>query len=115
MAENCLFCQIADGTIPSSLIYEDSEIVAFADLYPQAPQHVLIIPRRHILSMAELTSEDGALIGKIFVVAADIARELGLDKQGYRLVTNVGRDGGQTVLHLHFHLLGGRQLTWPPG
>ena len=113
--ENCLFCKIAAGEIPSSIVYEDQEVVAFRDINPQAPQHILLIPRRHINSMNEVSSEDGALLARIFTVAGQLARELGIEQSGYRFVTNVGPDAGQSVLHLHFHLLGGRLLTWPPG
>jgi histidine triad (HIT) family protein len=115
--EDCLFCKIADGRIPSKIVYQDQDVVAFADINPQAPHHVLFIPRRHIGSMAELTAEDGEILGKLFTAAAHVARDLGLDspERGYRFVTNVGPDAGQSVLHLHFHLIGGRKLGWPPG
>ena len=112
--ENCLFCKIAAGDIPSSIIYQDEHVVAFQDINPVAPQHILIIPRRHLSSMDELTSEDAQLLTRIFTTAKQIAHESGL-KQGYRFLTNVGPDAGQSVLHLHFHLLGGRKLGWPPG
>jgi histidine triad (HIT) family protein len=114
MMENCLFCKIAAGEIPSTIVYQDKEIVAFRDINPAAPQHILIIPRRHIASSTDLTEEDGALLAHIYVTATQVARELKLEG-GYRIVTNVGPDAGQSVLHLHFHLLGGRQLGWPPG
>ena len=115
--EDCLFCKIADGSIPSKIVYQDQDVVAFADINPQAPQHILFIARRHVGSMAELTTEDGEMLGKIFAVAAQVAHKLGLDstERGYRFVTNVGPDAGQSVQHLHFHLLGGRKLDWPPG
>ncbi len=113
--ENCLFCKIAAGQIPSTIVYQDKEIVAFRDLNPQAPQHILLIPKRHIDSMGDLTSEDGALLAQIFTVANQLAKEFGIEQSGYRFVTNVGPDAGQSVLHLHFHLLGGRLLGWPPG
>jgi histidine triad (HIT) family protein len=113
--ENCLFCKIAAGEIPSSIVYEDQEVVAFRDINPQAPQHILLIPKRHINSMNEVSGEDGALLAGIFTVASQLARELGIEQSGYRFVTNVGPDAGQSVLHLHFHLLGGRSLAWPPG
>jgi histidine triad (HIT) family protein len=113
--ENCLFCKIAVGEIPSEQVYQDGDIVAFRDIHPQAPRHILIIPRRHLASMDDLNAQDGALLIKIFMVASQLAHnELGLE-QGYRFVTNVGPDAGQSVAHLHFHLLGGRQLGWPPG
>ncbi len=111
---DCIFCKIAHNEIPSKKLYEDDEIVAFNDLEPQAPVHVLIIPKAHISSANEITSENSDIIGKIFMVAAKIAKEQGLDK-GYRIVNNCGEDGGQTVQHLHFHLLGGRKMHWPAG
>lgn len=115
--EDCLFCKIAEGLIPSKILYRDNDVVAFADINPQAPQHVLFIPTRHIASMADLTPEDGTLLGKVFAVAASLARELGLaePESGYRFLTNVGLAAGQSVHHLHFHLLGGRSFSWPPG
>lgn len=111
---DCIFCKIARNEIPSQKLYEDDEIVAFNDLEPQAPVHVLIIPKAHISSANEITAENSDIIGKIFMVAAKIAKEQGLDK-GYRIVNNCGEDGGQTVQHLHFHLLGGRKMHWPAG
>lgn len=113
--EDCLFCKIADGRIPGKIVYQDQDVVAFADINPQAPQHILFIPRRHIADMAHLTVAEGELLGKLFVTAAHVARDLGLEERGYRFVTNVGPDAGQSVFHLHFHLLGGRKLDWPPG
>lgn len=111
---DCIFCKIARNEIPSKKLYEDDEIVAFNDLEPQAPVHVLIIPKAHISSAKEITAANSDIIGKIFMVAAKIAKEQGLDK-GYRVVNNCGEDGGQTVQHLHFHLLGGRKMHWPAG
>ena len=113
--ENCLFCKIAAGQIPSKIVYQDADIVAFEDINPQAPHHILLIPRRHIVSMADLSAEDGPMLVDLFATAARLAHELGFDKGGYRFVTNVGPDAGQSVLHLHFHLLGGRKFRWPPG
>lgn len=114
--EDCLFCKIVEGSIPARIVYDDREVVvAFADIHPQAPQHILFIPRYHIGSMAELTAENGEMLGRIFASAACVARDLGLEEGGYRFVTNVGPDAGQSVFHLHFHLLGGRKFTWPPG
>jgi histidine triad (HIT) family protein len=112
--ENCLFCKIVAGEIPSSIVYQDKHVVAFRDINPQAPQHVLIIPKSHIPSMDDLTSKDAELLTHIFIAAQDVAHQLGLE-QGYRFITNVGPDGGQSVAHLHFHLLGGRKLGWTPG
>ena len=111
---DCIFCKIAAGEIPSKKAYEDDQILAFYDLDPQAPVHILIIPKEHISSDNELTEENGPLLGHIFAAAANLAKELGLEK-GYRIVNNCGEDGGQTVRHLHFHLLGGRSMEWPPG
>ena len=112
--ENCLFCKIAAGQIPADTVYQDQDVVAFKDINPQAPHHILIIPRQHIASMTDLTPEDGPILAHIYVVARNIAHDLGLE-QGYRFLTNVGPDAGQSVFHLHFHLLGGRKLGWPPG
>ena len=111
---DCLFCKIVEGEIPSNKVYEDDKILCFHDVGPQAPVHVLIIPKKHIASMDDLKEEDAELISYIMLKVKDIAAELGLDN-GYRLVNNCGEDGLQTVQHLHFHLLGGRKLTWPPG
>lgn len=113
--ENCLFCKIASGQIPGDIVYQDEDVVAFKDINPQAPVHILLITQRHIPSMAELTPEDGPLLGIVFSVAAKLAHKLGVDEGGYRVVTNVGPDAGQSVFHLHFHLLGGRKFAWPPG
>ena len=112
--ENCLFCKIVAGKIPSNIVYQDKDVVAFRDIDPKAPQHILIVPRRHIPSMADLTSEDAQLLTLIFMTAKHIAHESGLE-QGYRFLTNVGPDAGQAIPHLHFHLMGGRRLGWPPG
>jgi len=111
---NCLFCKIIDGSIPSTAVYQDEQCYAFADIHPQAPVHVLIVPREHIDSVAVAGESDKPLLGHLFWAAAEIARAKGLPK-GYRLVVNTGPDGGQTVDHLHIHLLGGRTMTWPPG
>ncbi|MBO0780786.1 MAG: histidine triad nucleotide-binding protein [Ktedonobacteraceae bacterium] len=112
--DNCLFCKIVAGEIPADIVYQDHDVLAFRDIHPQAPQHILIVPRRHIPSMADLTLEDSSVLARIFMTGARLARDLGLEN-GYRFVTNVGPDAGQSVLHLHFHLLGGRRLGWPPG
>ena len=111
---DCIFCKIAKGEIPSKKAYEDDSVLAFYDLEPQAPVHILIIPKEHISSCAEITEKNSAVISHIFEVASKLGKELGLDK-GYRIVNNCGEDGGQTVGHLHFHVLGGRLLAWPPG
>jgi len=111
---NCLFCKIVEGSIPSTAVYSDETCYAFADIQPKAPAHVLIVPRRHIASIAEAAPSDESLLGHLMLVAAQIARDKGLGN-GYRVVTNIGSDGGQSVDHLHLHLLGGRALSWPPG
>lgn len=110
-----MFCKIASGQIPTNYIYEDDKVVAFNDIEPQAPHHILIIPREHIGSAMELTEDNSAIVSHIFRVAAKIAEDKGFAEDGFRLVNNCGRDGGQTVGHLHFHLLAGRYLQWPPG
>ena len=112
---NCLFCRIAAGEIPAKKVHEDGDVVAFHDINPQAPTHVLIIPRRHIAALNDMSEADAATIGTTVLRATQIARELHLDADGYRLVVNNGEGAGQTVFHIHFHLLGGRALTWPPG
>ena len=111
---DCIFCKIAAGEIPSNKVYEDEKVLAFYDLDPQAPTHILIIPKEHITSVAEITPENSAVVAHIFEVAAQIAKEKEL-KDGFRVVTNIGDAAGQSVKHLHFHLLGGREFTWPPG
>ena len=108
----CLFCKIAAGEIPSRKAYEDETVYAFHDIAPQAPVHILIIPKRHIGSVQELTRADDALLGHMFEVARKIAAENGLDETGYRLITNIGADAGQSVPHLHLHLIGGKTLKW---
>jgi histidine triad (HIT) family protein len=114
LAMSCIFCKIAEGAIPSTAVYQDDLCYAFADLHPQAPTHVLIIPREHIGSMRDTGESHRAMLGHLHWVAAEIARQKGLGN-GYRIVVNTGEDGGQTVDHLHLHLLGGRSMTWPPG
>jgi len=115
MTDDCLFCRIAAGTIPATIVHSDDEVVAFRDINPQAPTHVLVVPREHIVSAAELTPAQDHLWGRLLHVAHSIADDEGQTDAGYRLVTNVGRNGGQTVPHLHLHLLAGRRMTWPPG
>lgn len=111
---DCLFCKIAAGEIPSTPYYSDDTVYAFADIDPKAPFHAVVIPRRHIASAAEITGENSAVVAEVFEAIARIAAEQGLDK-GFRVVNNCGEDGGQTVPHLHFHVLGKRLLAWPPG
>ena len=112
---DCVFCKIIDGEIPSKIIYEDEDVIAFDDVDPQAPIHFLVIPKKHIKSLDELSESDSSLIGKIFLTIKKIAREKGIAENGYRVVHNIGEDGGQSVAHMHFHVLGGRSLQWPPG
>ena len=111
---DCIFCCIAAGEIPSNKLYEDDQLLAFYDLDPQAPTHFLVIPKVHIASVAEITPQNSAVVAHIYEVIARLAAELGLE-QGFRVVTNCGPQGGQTVPHLHFHVLAGRDMTWPPG
>jgi len=112
---DCIFCKIINGEIPSSKVYEDELVYAFNDINPSAPVHVLVVPKEHIVSVEHLEERHKSLIGHIHLVASKIAKTLNVDKSGYRLLTNVGEDGGQSVLHLHYHLVGGRPLQWPPG
>lgn len=110
---DCIFCKIAVGEIPADIAHQDHWTVAFRDLNPRAPTHVLVIPRRHVPSVAELTDEDGELLAAMFTAIRSVAEEAGLS--GYRVVSNVGPEAGQSVFHLHFHVLGGRSMSWPPG
>jgi histidine triad (HIT) family protein len=112
---DCIFCKIVSGEIPSQKVYEDDKVVAFKDISPVAPVHILIIPREHIASAMELNDNSANIVGHIFLVAKKIAKNLGIDSTGFRIVNNCGKDGGQTVNHLHFHLIGGRDMQWPPG
>lgn len=112
---DCLFCKIVAGTIPARKVHEDALCVGFHDINPQAPHHVLFIPRRHLATLNEATPEDRELLGHLFVSAAKYAREQGFADTGFRTVMNTNPDAGQTVFHVHVHVLGGRQLTWPPG
>ncbi len=115
MTKDCLFCRILAKEIPSKTVHEDEQAVAFEDINPQAPTHILIVPRRHIPSLNEITAEDAVLVGHLHLVAAKLARERGIAESGYRTVLNNGRGAGQSVFHLHLHLLGGRGMRWPPG
>ncbi|MDB4995333.1 MAG: zinc-binding protein [Myxococcaceae bacterium] len=112
---DCLFCKIVSGEIPAKRAYENEHVVAFHDIHPQAPVHVLVIPRRHIIGIHEGTPEDAALLGQVLLAGRDVAEKLGLAEDGYRLVINNGVNAGQSVFHLHLHVLGGRVLAWPPG
>jgi histidine triad (HIT) family protein len=112
---DCIFCKIRDGAIPAKTVHQDEHCLAFEDVNPQAPTHVLIIPREHIATVNDLTPANSAAVGHLFLAAAKIARERGLADNGYRVVMNTGAAAGQTVFHIHLHVLGGRSLTWPPG
>jgi diadenosine tetraphosphate (Ap4A) HIT family hydrolase len=112
---DCLFCDIIEGKVKGDIVYQDDSVVAFKDIGPKAPVHVLIIPRKHIAGVLNLEPSDGAVIGHIFEVAARLAKEQGIAGTGFRVVVNSGADAGQSVFHLHYHLLGGRRLGWPPG
>jgi len=114
MPVDCLFCKIVEGKIPANRLYEDDLCIAFPDINPQAPTHLLILPKQHIASQAKAIAEHTPLLGHLMAVAAELARSRKLDR-GYRVVINTGEDGGQTVNHLHLHLLGGRHMAWPPG
>ncbi len=115
MSDDCLFCKIAAGEVPATIVHESDDLLAFEDINPQAPTHVVIIPRKHVPTVNDLTTEDEALFGKLATVAKQIATDRGFADDGYRLVMNCNRAAGQTVFHLHMHLLGGRDLGWPPG
>ena len=111
----CIFCKIIKGEIPSHKVYEDTEVIAFKDIQPKAPVHLLIIPKKHIPTLLDLTENEAEIVGKIVLVANKLAKENSIDESGYRLVFNCNRDAGQAVFHIHLHLFGGRQLGWPPG
>lgn len=116
MADNdCLFCRIASGEISADLILETPDVLAFRDINPQAPTHVLIIPREHIPSVSKMEEDQALVLGKLFLAAQELARKEGIQEGGYRMVVNAGADAGQSVFHVHMHLLGGRELRWPPG
>lgn len=112
---DCLFCKIISGEVPSTKIYEDDYVYAFLDIAPQAPEHIVFVPKTHISSANEISSENSEYIAKIYEAIAKVALDRGFSEKGYRVVNNCGEDGGQTVGHLHFHVLAGRSLQWPPG
>ncbi len=112
---DCIFCKIAAGEISATKVYDDGEVLAFRDINPEAPVHLLVIPRRHIATLNDLTEADAALIGQLYLAAKQVAIELGVAENGYRTVINCNRDAGQIVFHVHMHLLAGRELGWPPG
>jgi histidine triad (HIT) family protein len=113
--DNCLFCKIAKKGIPAKVVYEDETILAFEDIHPKAPTHVLIIPKDHFASLNDVPEDKGDLLAHILIKARQIARDKGIAESGYRIVLNTARDSGQDVFHIHFHLLGGRKMSWPPG
>jgi histidine triad (HIT) family protein len=112
---DCLFCKIVEGKIPAKIVHQDADTVAFQDVNPQAPTHLLVVPRKHIPTMNDLAPEDDALLGKMFRVAASLAKERGHAEPGWRAVMNANREAGQSVFHIHLHVLGGRPMRWPPG
>jgi histidine triad (HIT) family protein len=112
---NCLFCKIARGEIPATIVLDDSEMIAFRDIRPQAPSHLLVVPKQHIATIDDTDSKDEQLLGRMILAAKKLAKSEGLSEKGYRLVFNVNSDGGQEVYHIHLHVLGGRQMMWPPG
>ncbi len=112
---DCLFCRIVRGEIPAQIVKQDPDAVVLEDLEPQAPVHLLVIPRRHLATLNDLTPQDDALVGRLFRLAAEVARERGVAEPGWRAVVNVNRDGNQAVFHVHLHVLGGRAMGWPPG
>ncbi len=112
---DCIFCKIANKEIPSTIVYEDEDIIAFNDVNPEAPVHILVIPKKHISSLNAATAEDERLLGRVLLTIQQIAAEQGIAEAGYRVVNNCGEMGGQTVQHMHFHLLGGREMLWPAG
>ena len=111
----CLFCAIVEGSVKAQIVYQDDQVLAFKDIAPKAPVHILIIPRKHLAGVSNVTDQDRAVIGRIFEIAAQLARQQGIADSGYRIVVNSGADAGQSVFHLHYHLLGGRRMSWPPG
>ena len=112
---SCLFCRIVAGEIPAQIIYEDEQCLAFRDINPQAPTHVLVIPRKHIAMLADATDDDEGVLGRLLLAGAHVARDEGLSESGFRTVINSGAGAGQSVFHIHVHIIGGRQLGWPPG
>lgn len=112
---DCIFCKIINKEVPSNIVYEDDLVVAFRDINPQAPVHILIVPKEHIPTLLDLNENNKHVVSHAYMVAKELAKKEGIDEKGYRIVSNCGNDGGQTVYHIHFHLLGGRFMTWPPG
>lgn len=112
---DCIFCKIIEGEIPCSKVYEDDKVLAFNDINPEAPVHFLVVPKKHVESVMDFEDDDCCLFHHIIKVITNIAKNMGIDEKGFRIVNNIGKDGGQTVPHVHFHVLGGRYLQWPPG
>lgn len=112
---DCIFCKIVSGDIPGDIVYQDDDVLAFRDLNPQAPTHVLVIPKKHISTTNDIQPEDASLVGKLFLAAQQVAQQEGIAESGYRSVLNCNEGAGQSVFHIHLHVLGGRQMTWPPG
>lgn len=115
MSDDCIFCKIAEGKIPTTRLYDDGEVLVLRDIHPEAPEHLVIFPRRHISTLNDIKDSDQTLIGRLFLVGKQMAADLGIAESGYRTVMNCHRDAGQLVFHIHLHLLGGRKLNWPPG
>ncbi|AEG16178.1 histidine triad (HIT) protein [Desulfofundulus kuznetsovii DSM 6115] len=115
MVQDCIFCKIVKKEIPAEIVYEDDHVMAFKDIHPAAPVHLLLIPKKHIPTFFDLTDEDVSIIGRVQLAAARVARQLNLEEKGFRLVSNCKEDAGQLIFHIHYHLLGGRALQWPPG
>lgn len=115
MSENCLFCKMVSGAIKPDIVYQDEKVLAFRDINPQAPTHVLVVPKRHVSTLNDLRDEDAELAGALLIAASRIAKDLGIAQAGYRTVINTNAEGGQVVFHVHLHLLGGRHMRWPPG
>ncbi|GIX40575.1 MAG: histidine triad nucleotide-binding protein [Leptospiraceae bacterium] len=115
MAENCIFCKIIKKEIRSQIVYEDEDTIAFHDINPQAPVHILVIPKKHIPSLAEVHENDKDILGKLLLTASKVAKKLAISEDGYRVVVNTNRDAQQTVFHIHVHVIGGRPMSWPPG
>lgn len=112
---DCIFCKIIAGEIPAARVYEDDQVLAFRDIEAQAPVHIVMIPKRHIATLNDLTAADAELVGRLYLAARQVAQELGVAQSGYRTLINCNKDGGQYVMHVHMHLLGGREMGWPPG
>ena len=113
--DNCIFCQIINKELPSTVVYEDEMSIAFKDINPQSPEHILVVPKKHIRSLVEINENDRNLMGHLLYVSKNIASDLGISEKGFRIVLNSGLESGQSVWHIHFHVMGGRKMSWPPG